>query len=308
MAKPVVARSQIQLNHAWSITARSVWAELRPQQWSKNLLVLAPLLFSQNIFNPAAAVQAVEAFALFCFISSSVYLFNDIKDCKADRLHILKRDRPLASGKLGVRTVLLVMVVLVLSALAGGLMISKMFVVTLLGYWFVNLLYSIWLKHMVILDVFAIAFGFGLRVVAGAIAISVEISHWILICTTLLALFLSFAKRRHEILLLGRNGKEHRQVLEEYDPHFLDMMIGIVTASTIMSYALYTVSEETIGRFHTKGLLFTLPFVLYGVFRYLYLVYHKNTGADPTQSLLTDWPMMTNLFLWALTVGIIILP
>jgi len=307
MGKPLVAESHIHVARAWSVWARSLCTELRPQQWAKNLLVLAPLLFSQNIFNTTAVVQALKAFALFCFLSSSVYIFNDIKDRTEDSLHPLKRRRPLASGDIDMTTALVTMLVLLVSALAGGIMIGKMFVLILIGYWLINLLYSVWLKHMVILDVFTIAGGFVLRVVAGGAAIQVEISHWILICTTLLALFLSFAKRRHELLLLGKSGMNHRQVLEEYDPHFLDMMIGIVTASTVMSYALYTVSEETIRRFHTKSLILTLPFVLYGIFRYLYLIYHRNHGGDPTQSLLSDWPIVVNLCLWALTAGILIM-
>ena len=301
-----MAESQIHLNHTRMKWARSVWVELRPQQWVKNLLVLPPLLFSRNVFNAIAAMQALKAVALFCLISSSVYLFNDIRDRRADCLHPVKRRRPLASGEMDLRTAVAIMAGLLLTALLGGMMMSKMFMLTLVGYLLINLLYSIWLKHLVILDVFAIASGFVLRVVAGGVAIDVEISRWILICTTLLALFLSFAKRRHELLLLGSEATNHRRVLEEYDPHYLDMMIGIVTSATVMSYALYTVSEETVRRFHTGGLVFTLPFVLYGIFRYLYLVYHKNNGADPTQSLLSDWPMIINLCLWALTVGITI--
>jgi 4-hydroxybenzoate polyprenyltransferase len=284
----------------------SLWVELRPWQWAKNLLVLAPLLFSQNLFTSVAVVQALTAFALFCLVSSSVYLLNDIKDRKQDRLHPQKRHRPLASGKLGVGVALGMMVALLLGALAGGAVLNETFAIILFGYWFTNLLYSIWLKHQVILDVFAIASGFVLRVVGGGVAIQVEISHWLLLCTTLLALFLGFSKRRHELVLLGEEAAGHRQVLVEYSPRFLDMMIGIVTASTVMSYALYTVSEETVSKFHTRGLLLTLPFVLYGIFRYLYLVYHKDQGGDPTQNLVTDRPTVINLCLWALTAGVIL--
>ena len=286
--------------------ARGLWIELRPRHWVKNLLVLAPLLFSYNLLAPVAVARALMAFTLFCLISSSVYLLNDIQDCEQDRLHPQKRYRPLATGELGVGVALGMMVVLLLCALAGGVVLSKPFALILFGYWFINLLYSAWLKHQVILDVFAIAAGFVLRVVGGALAIQVEMSDWLLICASLLALFLGFSKRRHELVLLGEEAAGHRQVLEEYNPRFLDMMIGIVTASTVMSYALYTVSEETVRKFHTRGLLLTLPFVLYGVFRYLYLVYHKDQGGDPTQSLLTDRPMVINLCLWAMTAGIIL--
>ena len=156
------------------------------------------------------------------------------------------------------------------------------------------------------MDVFAIASGFVLRVAGGAAAIEVEISHWLLLCTTLLALFLGFSKRRHELTLLGDEAGSHRRVLVEYDQRFLDVMIAIVTASTVMSYALYTVSEETVNRFHTKALILTVPFVLYGIFRYLYLTYHKDQGGDPTRSLLSDSPMLMNLTLWALTASVIV--
>jgi 4-hydroxybenzoate polyprenyltransferase len=246
------------------------------------------------------------SFILFCLVSSSVYLLNDIQDRSQDRLHPTKRLRPLAAGELNLGIALGAMVTFLLIALAGGMLLSKTLALVLLSYWLINLLYSTWLKHQVLLDVLALASGFVLRVVGGAVAISVEISHWLLLCTLLLALFLSFSKRRHELVRLGRGAEAHRQVLGEYNPHFLDMMIGIVTASTVMSYALYTVSEETVQRFHTRGLLLTFPFVLYGIFRYLYLVYQENQGGDPTQSLLTDRPLVINLCLWALTAGVIV--
>jgi 4-hydroxybenzoate polyprenyltransferase len=250
--------------------------------------------------------QALASFILFCLVSSSVYLLNDIQDRSQDRLHPTKRLRPLATGELHLGVALGAMVMFLLLALVGGVLLNKALALVLLSYWLINLLYSTWLKHQVLLDVFILASGFVLRVIGGGIAISVEISHWLLLCTLLLALFLGFSKRRHELVRLGQGAEAHRQVLAEYNPHFLDMMIGIVTASTVMSYALYTVSEETVQRFHTRGLLFTLPFVLYGIFRYLYLVYHENQGEDPTQSLLTDRPMVINLCLWALTAGIIL--
>jgi 4-hydroxybenzoate polyprenyltransferase len=188
----------------------------------------------------------------------------------------------------------------------GALLLDGTVLLILVGYWLLNLLYSVWLKHQVILDVFTIAAGFVLRVVGGAVAVQVEISHWLLVCTTLLALFLGFCKRRQEVLSLGNAADRHRQVLAEYDLRFLDMMISIVTAATVMSYALYTVSEETVRKFQTDGLLATLPFVMYGIFRYLYLVYHKELGGDPTQQILTDKPLILNLALWTLAVGIIL--
>jgi 4-hydroxybenzoate polyprenyltransferase len=294
-----------------AIVTRRGWAaslcmEMRPRQWVKNLFVLTPLLFSQNLFAFAAVGRALAAFILFCLASSSVYLLNDIKDRKQDRLHPRKRHRPLAADELSLGIALGAMLALVVCMLAGGVMLSKSLAFVLCAYWLINLLYSSWLKHQVILDVFAIASGFVLRVVGGGVVISVEISHWLLLCTTMLALFLGFSKRRHELVHLGEKAGSHRQVLREYNPHFLDMMIGIATASTVVSYALYTVSEQTVQRFQTQGLLATLPFVLYGIFRYLYLVYQKNQGEDPTRILLTDKPTMINLCLWALTVGVIL--
>jgi 4-hydroxybenzoate polyprenyltransferase len=250
--------------------------------------------------------RALTAFGLFCLVSSSIYLLNDIQDYEQDRLHPEKCSRPLAAEKLSVGLVLGVTILFLVAAIAGGLGLSGPLTLVLIAYWVINFFYSMRLKHQVILDVFAIAVGFVLRVVGGGVAIGVEVSDWLLICTLLIALFLGFTKRRHELILLGRGAEGHRQVLKEYSSNFLDMMISIVTASTVMSYALYTVSEETVQKFHTRNLLVTVPFVLYGIFRYLYLVYKKNEGGDPTQSLLTDRPTILNLFLWVLAVGFVL--
>src|SRR5689334_9305810 len=242
---------------------RIVFQSLRVTQWIKNLLVLAPLLFSRNLFAPHAVFGALSAFALFCLISSSVYLLNDIKDYEHDRLHPDKRQRPVASGDLKINEAVCAMVFLFGAAVIGAWFLSPVFALIILIYWSVNLLYSTTLKNQVILDVFSIASGFVLRVIGGGLAIQVEVSHWLLLCTGLLALFLGFTKRRHELLLLGENSSRHRKVLAEYDPQLLDMIVAIVASATLMSYALYTVSAETVARFHTEGLLITIPFVLY---------------------------------------------
>jgi 4-hydroxybenzoate polyprenyltransferase len=286
--------------------AKALWVTLRPRQWVKNLFVLTPLLFSQNLFVATATIKALAAFLCFCLSSSSIYIFNDIKDCQQDRLHPAKRWRPLAAGELKLGTAWTAMIALLLPGLGGAMTLGSPFAVTVFTYWIINVLYSVILKHWVILDVFALATGFVLRVVAGALVIDVEMSHWLLICAALLALFLGFSKRRYELVILGSEASNHRKVLSHYNPHFLDMMIGIVTACTVMSYALYTISEETVHKFHTERLLLTLPFVLYGIFRYLYLVYHKNEGGDPTESLLTDKASIINVFLWATTVAAIL--
>jgi 4-hydroxybenzoate polyprenyltransferase len=291
---------------SWWQEIQGLSRTLRPQQWVKNLFVLVPLLFAQHLFEPIAVIRAMLTFFCFCLVSSSVYVLNDLKDREQDGLHPQKRHRPLAAGELSVGVACGGVLALLLVALAGGLLLDQTVALIFASYWLLNLLYSVWLKHQVILDVFAIAAGFVLRVIGGAVAIQVEMSHWLLLCATLLALFLGFSKRRHEISLLGEHSASHRQVLEQYSQGFLDMIIGIVTAATVMSYALYTVSEETVRRFHTKGLLLTLPFVLYGIFRYLYLIYQKDQGGDPTQNLLTDRGMLINVCLWAVVTGIIV--
>jgi 4-hydroxybenzoate polyprenyltransferase len=283
-----------------------LWKEIRPWQWIKNLFVFTPLLFSQKLFISKDIVHTLVAFVLFCLISSSIYLLNDIRDCAQDRQHPQKRRRPLAAGELSVKVAVLCMLALLVCSLTGGVLLREGLGVILCGYWVLNLLYCLWLKHQVILDVFVIAAGFVLRVMAGAVAIEAHMSPWLLVCTTLLALFLGFCKRRHELVLLGEHAAYHRQVLGEYSPRFLDMMISIVTTSTVMSYAFYTVSESTVQKFHTRGLLLTLPFVLYGICRYLYLVYHKGQGGEPSQCLLTDAPLLINLCLWACTAGVIV--
>jgi 4-hydroxybenzoate polyprenyltransferase len=190
--------------------------------------------------------------------------------------------------------------------LAIGATLSPALACILFGYWAVNVCYSAWLKRQVIVDVFVIAAGFVLRVAGGGVTLQVEISHWLLLCTSFLALFLGFSKRRHELVQLRGSAGAHRQVLGEYNPLFLDMMIGVVTASTVMSYALYTVSEETVRKFNTHGLVLTLPFVLYGIFRYLYLIYHKADGGDPTQTILSDVHSLLNLCLWVLAAATIL--
>lgn len=279
---------------------------LRPRHWAKNLLVLAPVLFSRQLTSRGALITAFSAFALFCAVSSASYLINDLADIERDRMHPLKRLRPIAAGKLGKTAALSTALVLLVFGLAGATAINRRFALVLGCYCLVNLAYTFILKQLVILDIFALALGFVLRAVAGAVVIGVEISSWLLICTTLLALFLGFSKRRYELLLLREDAGDHREVLAEYNPHFLDMMIAIVTASTVTSYALYTASEETVQRFHTRGLLLTLPFVLYGIFRYLYLIYQKDRGGDPVETALADPATLINLVLWAITVGLIL--
>jgi 4-hydroxybenzoate polyprenyltransferase len=285
---------------------RHLLTATRPREWIKNTFLFAPLFFSQNVLNPNLALKSTCGFALFCLAAAGVYLINDISDREEDRKHPEKRTRPIAAGALSVHLAGAAAGVLLTAAVGGAFLLGFIFGLVTLAYVLLVAAYSKWLKHLVIVDVFAIALGFVLRVAAGAVVIGVVMSHWLVICTMLLALFLGLSKRRYELVVLSGDGKLHRQVLAEYNPLFLDMMIGIVTSATVVSYALYTVSQETILRFRTDRLLFTLPFVLYGIFRYLYLVYHKNYGGDPSRTLVSDGPLLVVIVLWVLTCAVII--
>lgn len=279
---------------------------MRLKQWTKNLFVLSPLLFSQHFFEPSTMIAAVEGFFLFSLIASCVYILNDIIDRRKDRLHPVKMTRPIASGVLPVSTAAVALSVLLVITVVASFAVGTIFAATIIAYFAWNVVYSLFLKEAVIIDVMAIAMSFILRIVAGAFAIDVPLSEWLLICTSLLALFLGFSKRRHELTLLEDNARSHRRVLLEYSPYFLDQMISLVTASTLICYILYTLDSETIAKFGSKNLLLTVPFVLYGLFRYLYLVHQRKTGGDPTAELLTDKPLLVNVFLWGLTVILVI--
>ena len=279
---------------------------LRPRQWTKNLFVFAGLLFSQNILNPPLLLRAVFAFFIFCILSGCVYILNDIFDLEQDKRHKVKSRRPLASGRLKIPHTILALAVMIPLLLAASYPLGLSFFLVTLGYLLLQAAYCFWLKHVVILDVFVIACGFVLRVVAGAVVIDVEISSWLIICTILLALFLGLSKRRHELMLLEEKAENHRKVLGEYSPYLLDQMISVVTASTVVAYALYTMSPETIGKFGTKNLIFTVPFVLYGIFRYLYLIHQTEAGGSPERILVTDKPLLIDIFLWVTAAVVII--
>ena len=285
---------------------QALWVECRPAQWVKNLFVCVPLFFSQQLTVFASVTRTLVALGLFCAVSSSVYILNDLFDREEDRLHPEKRHRPLASGSLDVRAAYVTMAGLLLVAVSGGWALSKPFAAILMTYWGVNLLYAVQLKHYVIVDVFAVAAGYLLRVIGGAVVIGVAMSHWLLICTTLLALFIVVCKRRHELVLLEAEAQTHRQVLVEYPLPFLDMMISVLATAAVVSYSLFTVSEEIVQRLHHRGLLITVPCVLYGFFRYLYLVFRKAEGGDPTQSLFMDRAMLVNLMLWIATTALML--
>jgi 4-hydroxybenzoate polyprenyltransferase len=279
---------------------------LRPGQWTKNLLVFAGLLFGQRLGDPRAVARALGAFVIFCALSGVVYLINDVLDRESDRRHPLKRARPIASGALPVATALAAAAILGGGALAASTALGSAFTLVAAAYLGLLVLYSASLKNIVIIDVLTIAIGFVLRAVAGAVAVDVQISRWLFICTILLALFIALAKRRHEIVLLAGAAPGHRAILKEYSPYLLDQMIAVVTASTLISYALYTTSPDTVLKFGTSRLDLTIPFPLYGIFRYLYLVHQREGGGSPADLLLTDRPLLVCVALWAFAVALII--
>ncbi|HUT35648.1 MAG TPA: decaprenyl-phosphate phosphoribosyltransferase [Planctomycetota bacterium] len=278
-------------------------AAMRPHQWTKNLLVFAALLFARKFLEPEAVrfiLLSVAGFAIFCAASSASYLLNDVLDAEADRQHPLKRLRPVASGALPTGRALGVGALLAAGAVAAGFALGVPFGAVVAAYLVLQVGYSLVLKHVVILDVLCIAASFVLRAGAGALVIGVALSHWLLICAALLALFLALAKRRHELVEVAE-ASSHRRSLADYTPQMLDQMIAVVTASTLMAYTLYTIDRETVAKFGTDNLKFTIPFVLYGVFRYLYLVYAQRGGGNPSRHLLTDKPLLLDVFLYALT-------
>ena len=284
---------------------RALLVSLRPHQWTKNLVVLTALAFSKHLFDGDAAVRAGMAFATFCGLSGAVYLVNDLVDLKRDRLHPLKRARPIASGALPVPSARAAAACLLALGLLAAWGLGPGFFACALSYLALNFAYSFVLKDVVILDVLAIALGFVVRAVAGALAIQVVFSDWLLVCTILLALFLALAKRRHELATL-ENATGHREALAEYSPYLLDQMIAVVTASCLTAYAIYTLAPETVEKYRTDRLALTIPFVIYGIFRYLYVVHRKEQGGSPSDVLLTDWPLLVAVALWATAVVLIV--
>jgi 4-hydroxybenzoate polyprenyltransferase len=279
---------------------------MRPKQWTKNALLFAGILFSQNFLVLSMLTRVLCAFFVFCVLSGAVYLFNDLLDVKRDRSHPVKSQRPLASGRLPVSWAVYALVISLLVSLGMAYGLGLPFFGVAAGYLALQVAYSLHLKHVVILDIFCIAAGFVLRALAGAVVIDVAISSWLIICTILLSLFLGMSKRRHELEMLEDDAQAHRKVLDEYSTYLLDHMIAVVTASTVVCYALYTMSTETIAKFGTRNLVFTVPFVLYGILRYLYLIHKRGQGGNPENILVSDKPLLFNIFLWALTSGVIL--
>jgi 4-hydroxybenzoate polyprenyltransferase len=285
-------------------TTKAILVSMRPKQWTKNLIIFAAIIFSQNLNRPVFLAKVILAFILFSFLSGAVYIFNDLKDLEKDKMHQKKRKRPLPSGQLNSQVALITSSLVALFSLGISLFIEPLFGLVALSYFLLQICYTFYLKEQVIFDVMTIAAGFVLRAIAGAVVISVRISPWLLLCAALLALFLGLAKRRHELVLLENNASNHRPILEEYSITLLDEMISMVTSATIVTYALYTFFSETAAKSHY--LMATIPFVIYGLFRYLYLMHQKNLGGSPEEILLTDGPLVVDIILWLITVCIVL--
>lgn len=283
----------------FALSLKYLLIAMRPKQWTKNSLLFFGLIFSLNLRDPKMIAITVAAFILFCLVSSAIYLVNDLVDLEKDRKHPLKSTRPLASGKLPPAVAVFATFTLLTIAVPLSFATSFQFGIAVASYVVLMLAYSFGLKHIVLIDVFAIAAGFVIRAVAGAVAISVPISPWLYVCTVLGSLLIALGKRRHELILLNDGASRHRRILDEYSPAMLDQMVGIVTATTIMAYSLYTFSAENLPRNNT--MMLTIPFVLYGAFRYLYLIHVKNAGGTPEEMILKDRPLLLDVVLWVVT-------
>lgn len=279
---------------------------MRPRQWPKNAFVFAAVIFDRqlSLSNLAPLGRSLATFVLFCLISSSIYIINDLIDVEADRKHPTKRNRPIASGKLPVNVAITAAIIIVVVTLPLCYLLSPALALIAFGYLVLNLAYSNWLKHIPLIDVLVIAAGFVLRVGAGVVVISVQrFSPWLYVVTTLFSLFLGFGKRRAEITLLTDDANSHRKVLEGYSLELLDQLITIVSSCTIMTYSLYTFSAANLPENHT--MMLTIPFVLYGLFRYHYLIQIKHEGGAPEEMLLTDRPLQIDILLYGLSVLIL---
>ena len=293
-------------------TAKAVLTSIRPRQWTKNLIIYFAFFFTiDQVWRLDELDEAVRlfaritaAFATFCLITSAVYLFNDVLDAEKDRHHPKKRYRPIAAGVLAPFLALVMALIMAAGGVALAFIIEPIYVLVTLIYLATMLAYSVYLKRLIIVDILAISSGFVLRAVAGAVVLDVTISPWLYICTTLGALFLGFAKRLNEAILAGEDGSLQRETLEEYTPRFLEQLISIVAPATLVSYILYTFTADNLP--DNNAMMLTIPFVMYGLFRYLYLVHHKNLGESPEQILLTDVPLILNIALWLATASVVL--
>ncbi|MDE2309356.1 MAG: decaprenyl-phosphate phosphoribosyltransferase [Betaproteobacteria bacterium] len=273
---------------------------MRPHQWVKNAFVFTGLLFGHAWHDPGMVSRVVIAFVAFCLASSTVYIINDIIDLEQDRHHPKKNLRPLVAGQVSITAAIILAAAL--GALGFGLafVASKIVVIILVAYALMNVAYSLRLKHVVILDVFIIATGFMLRILAGTLGVGIPPSQWLLLCGMMVTLFLGFTKRRAEIIALNGDKTAHRRVLEHYSPVLLDKMIGVTAAGLIMSYSLYTMNPDTIRIHGTSNLIYTVPLVMYGVFRYIYLLHHQSRGGDPSHDLVRDPHLFIAVGAWVI--------
>lgn len=275
---------------------------MRPIQWIKNGFVFTGVFFGERFGDMHLLLQVLLTAIAFSFMSSCVYIFNDVIDCESDRHHPKKKNRPLPSGKVSVSFAIPLAVVLGLIALLISYWVSYKVLIIILSYVILNILYSLKLKNIVIIDVFCIAAGFMLRILAGTIGVDIPPSKWLLLCGLMITLFLGFAKRRAEMIALTDNREEHRKVLTSYGPILLDEIITICATGVIITYSLYTMSPDTIRIHQTENLIYTVPFVIYALFRYIFLLHHTQGGGDPTRDLLKDPHIMLSVFGWAALV------
>jgi 4-hydroxybenzoate polyprenyltransferase len=283
---------------------KAIIKSMRPRQWTKNVFVLAPLVFDRQLTNVTALTRSVAGMLLFCLISSCVYVLNDIMDVESDRVHPYKKNRPIASGALPIKGAYLLVAVLLLITIPLSFWLSPAYGIIALIYFGINLAYSIWLKHIPLIDVLIIAACYVLRVAAGVVLITVQrLSPWLYIVTTLFALFIGFGKRRAELSLLEGEAKSHRRVLDGYNIPLLDQLITIVSGTTVVAYSLYTFTAPNVPPNH--AMMLTIPFILYGIFRYLWLISVKHAGGAPEELVFTDRPLQVTILLWGLSVLLI---
>jgi 4-hydroxybenzoate polyprenyltransferase len=285
---------------------RALVALLRPRDWVKNALVLAPLLFGARLFDAEAVGRAALAALAFCLAASAGYVWNDLADREADRRHPVKRSRPLAAGTVSVRSAAILSGVVLVGAFALVAPLGPAVAACLAGYLILAVAYSLWLKHVAIVDVLGIGAFYILRVAIGSLAIAVPASDWLLMATGLLAVFLGLCKRRHELVLLGGEAAEHREVLGQTGRRFLDAAISLTTSTTLIAYLLYAVDPHTVEKFGTRGMLAGAPFVFYGLLRYLHLVYSEGRGGSPAELVATDPGVLSAAFGFALACGLVI--
>jgi len=287
---------------------------IRPAHWSKNLVLFAAVLFSPAkvvLANPQVLLAAFEGFLAFCLVSGAVYAFNDVLDLAADRHHPKKRNRPLPAGRISVAGAVMVAAAFAAVGLLWAFLLSTRFGVIVTAYLVTNIVYSAGLKRMVILDVLLLSAGFVYRAIGGVAIVekfleNIYLSYWLILCAFLLSLFLALAKRRREIALLGDAAAAHRASLADYSLQLIDQVLAALTAATLVSYSLYTISDDTLAHYGTRALFWTIPFVVYGLFRYLYLIYNRSEGGDPAGLLLRDRPTLINVALWVMVTAVIV--